>query len=280
MPRALLLGTVALVASAVAVHAADLRSTILGGPPPAPAQYKPKIEYDWGGLYGGVHAGSAMADHRVTTGPVSAGLLSRTEFAAEVVANTVPAKSSLSDQAMQFGGFLGRNWTEGDLVFGFELDYTSFGDMKATNRSTARGLRTEVELTGVVERIVDTSNTNGFHYKDALIAKARFGQSFDRFLPYGFLGAGVVRVDHFSSGTARGVVVDALTNATLRGPLSEAGQRRFDRLVMTYAAGLGLDYAVADNIILRGEYTFYGLTEMNGAKGYINAFRGGVAAKF
>jgi len=281
MPRALLLGTLALVSSAVAVHAADLRSTILGGPPPAPAQYKPKIEYDWGGLYGGVHAGIALGDYRSAPVALSAGLFPISEFSPQIARYSTALATKLSDQKMQFGGFVGRNWTEGDLVLGLELDYTSFGGgLKGSGGSRINRFEF-AEETGIdIKRNVSVSNTSSFNYKDALLLKARFGQAFDRFLPYGFVGIGAVRVENFDSGSVTVSVTNAITDAIIRGPSTETARKSYDRFVPALAGGLGLDYAVTDNIILRGEYTFYGLGDMNGAEGYINAFHGGVAAKF
>jgi len=259
--------------------AADFRRDLIGGPPPAPSgAYKPQRDYDWGGLYGGVQAGLGAGDidMQTTTEKAANSTFRNSEYSSMIAITSNAVRGKMSDQKPQFGAYAGHNWVEDDLVIGLELDYVAFGDLKGSRSDTQARSETIDAGPPVLKRVTSVSSSNSFVYKDALVAKARFGQTYDRWLPYGFIGAGAVRADLRTETT---VSVGVLTNDV--GPLSpETVRIRRNRPVPALAAGLGLEYALADNIVARGEYMYLGLYGMNGAKGYINSLRAGVAAKF
>jgi opacity protein-like surface antigen len=263
--------------------AADFRRDMIGGPPPMPNRnFKPQGEFDWGGLYGGVQAGFSSADVEMKeTAEKAANSTFRNSIFSPLIATTSNAiRGKMSDQKPQFGAYVGKNWVEGDLVIGLELDYVAFGDLKG-QRSDEQA-RFEITQPGAppdtpeIKNVTQVSASNRFVFKDAVIAKARFGQAFDRWLPYGFIGAGAVRADLRTETT---VSVGLLTDDV--GSLSpETVRIRRNRPVPALAAGLGLEYALADNIVARGEYMYLGLYGTNGTTGYVNSVRAGLAAKF
>ncbi len=275
MRRALLLGTVAFMAAGSVGLAADLRRDMIGGPPPAPAPYKAKPDYDWGGLYAGLHAGGTSADYK-GEGNLTGSLLPVSEFIPlrDIMSSSVDNK--LSDQKMSYGGYVGHNWTDEDLVYGLELDYTNFGGLKGQS-SNSLGRSEAAEGTNV--RNLQLSTKSSFKISDAAIVKARFGQSFDRLLPYGFIGIGAAQVDYSNSASAVGFVRDTATGQIVRGDTDSKSTRK-NGPVLAAAAGLGVEYAVMDNVIVRGEYMFVGLAKANNATSYLNSVRAGVAAKF
>ena len=278
MRRSLCL-TALCVALTSQASAADFRRDLIGGPPPVPSgTYKPQPDYDWGGLYGGVQAGLGAGDIDMqgTTEKAANSSFRSSEFSPLIAVTSNAIRGKMSDQKPQFGAYLGQNWVEDDLVMGLELDYVSFGDLKGS-RSDEQG-RSDPSTPPEIKRVTQVTSSNRFVYKDALVAKERFGQAYERRLPNGFVGAGAVRADLRSETT---VAVEVSTNNVLTlSPDPQNVPIRRNRPVPALAAGLGLEYALADNIVARGEYMYLGLYGMNGAKGYINSLRAGVAAKF
>ncbi len=280
MRRSLCLTAVLVVLTGQASAADFKRDLMIGGAPPAPKQtYKPQPDYDWGGLYGGVQAGFGSADVDMQNmSERSANSTFRNSEYSSLLATTANAiRGTLSDQKPQFGVYAGHNWVEEDLVVGVELEYVNFGSLKGS-RSDAQARRETIDPgPPVLNRVAQVESSNKAVFKDALIAKARFGQSYDRWLPYGFIGGGAVRADLTSKNT---VTVAETSDGIAQMQSSEAATIRRNRPVPALAAGLGVEYALADNIIARGEYMYLGMYDMSGAKGYINSLRAGVAAKF
>lgn len=260
------------------VSAADFRRDLMiGGPPPAPSTtYKPKPDFDWGGLYGGVQAGLASADFK--GGQSLAGsMFPNSEFRGLRDSVIAGIENRFSDQKPAFGGFVGHNWQDEDLVLGVELEYTNFGDLKGGS-SKSYGLQEAVAPNEI--RSLTLASSTSYRIRDAMIAKARFGQAYDALLPYGFLGIGAVRADYKNQASGTGIVYDPADPQTVIRGDTDAKSARRNAPILAVAAGAGVDYAFTSNIVGRVEYMFLAAQKTQGTSAYINSLRAGVAAKF
>jgi opacity protein-like surface antigen len=108
--------------------------------------------------------------------------------------------------------------------------------------------------------------------------RVRGGWAADCFMPYGFVGLALGRADVtrsarvIASGTAAGLPPYAFdqTNA-----VTKTGDFAYG-----YAAGLGLDIAVFQNMFVRGEYEYVQFGEFNDLKTHIHTARVAAGLKF
>jgi outer membrane immunogenic protein len=249
--------TAGIALAAVSVHAADYT------PRPAyQAAAVPMDDFNWGGLYGGIHVGAATG----TIEPSAFGLASALDGAATQLGVPLPVPSlpNLSKESAFFGGYAGFNWQWENVVIGIEGSYSTFnGKFGAVSIGAA--------IPGAVG-IQSVSQT--FQLQDVAVAALRGGVPFGRFMPYATLGIATGRA---SSST--------ILTANNGAAVATGGQYKSGWLVGA-AAGLGLEYAVTDNLLLRTEYQWLGFTRFNGSSSLTGAnptlqtIRAGIAVKY
>lgn len=277
----------ALVASALLVTGAQAADYLRGPlPEPAATRAAPRANYDWSGTYiGGHYAYGSMSFNNYDLGgtALSRGIAHQGLATTLVSAygNNIFGKANGNNSG--FGGFIGVNTQWDDVVLGLEGEYTSLG---VRAKSTSGALVGTVSSGNLIDHnLVATARTT---IDDYFAFKARAGWAIDRTLLYATLGVAMANVtrqttlvgsyEEYTAGPPRTSVSGVVAvNGAHKQSLSRWG----------FITGLGAEFAVTDNIILRGEWQYLGLgsgVNLAGSSknGYynLNTVRAGLAAKF
>jgi outer membrane immunogenic protein len=217
--KKLLLSSAVLLATTALASAADLpRRTVA----PAPVVAAPV--FTWTGFYAGLHGGYIGHDSDATlVGVGPATLAAPGVFAPTGLGSGV----GLDSDGFLFGGQIGGNVQFGLFVAGIEADisYTDVG---------ARGVFEGVGQTTTYRTDMDYFGT----------LRGRLGLAFDRVLVYGTGGLAYAGLDNRVSSAT-----------TLLGGTNYAG--RSDDSEIGYTVGAGIEYALTNNLTIKGEYLYY-----------------------
>jgi outer membrane immunogenic protein len=194
-----------------AALAADLPSRNFA---PAPMSSFAAPSFTWTGIYGGVNAGYAWAGERGNSFSIPAGTFSTDP----TVSGTVTYDSRSNRGGFTGGGQLGYNHQIDQFVVGVEMDIQHVG----LRRSNASPLVSP----GFPASYTPPPISGGVDWYGTL--RGRAGYAFDRTLVYG------------TGGLAYG---NANDNRVF--PFSKRNDTRIG-----WAAGAGVDHAIADNVIL------------------------------
>jgi opacity protein-like surface antigen len=151
--------------------------------------------------------------------------------------STTTALPKVSTNSASFGGFLGYHTQWESLVLGVEGAYTR-----------PASLETSASVGGVSAsyKLVDYGTVRG-----------RAGYAFGQFLPYGFIGAAIGRVNY---DTPTGTRDNAYT----------AG----------FEGGVGVDVAILPNVFVRAEYEYIVFSPVGSVRASVNTARAGVGIRF
>ncbi|MCJ2033626.1 outer membrane protein [Methylobacterium sp. J-068] len=286
-------------------QAADLDYGVLRGP-----DYEPEVAViDWNGIYFGGHGGysSASANFKDAYKPLIANALRASVAESEFGASTLLASRGSSTEGASYGAFMGFNYQFDETVVGIEADYTHFDRAISTSDGITRfktdslGYLHTVSLAGSASQRVEDYGT----------IRARGGYAIGNFLPYVTGGLAIGRVQSnqtvsiadygydvatyrsnqaLTSGTAVAVKNFGYANGGFDQNNPEAGtpartviQNNKIKTMGGFTLGAGLEFAVTQNIILRGEYQYVMLNDFQKSSGggiAINTVRGGAAVKF
>jgi outer membrane immunogenic protein len=217
-----LLTTVALVAMGSIALAADLpRKSV-------PAMVAPVPLFTWTGFYVGVNAGYGFGDGNTQT-------IGTPGFQALIAPGVVPGALNTKPDGFIGGAQIGYNVQFGAIVVGLEADL-QFADMKKTAGFV--GLP-------VLGTQLNTSTTSEMEYFGTLRARLGF-TPFDRMLVYATGGLAYAEIKTNSSVVgvqAPGLVWSGSDSDTKFG----------------WTIGAGLEYAITNNLTIRGEYLYYDL---------------------
>lgn len=278
-----LLASVAALAmlAAVPATAADYRL------PPAPPLYEGSSggsgDFNWGGLYGGIHVGVTSAD--IDFGDMATQLATdaySTHVAQDLAVSIARLRSSGSDRQNNVGGFIGYNFLYDDVVVGVELEYTHMLDKMIYQDSFSDGRRRD---RGTFSDVVNYSVSARGSMSDYGILKLRAGYPIGRFLPFATLGLVVAeqRLSGTYTSTYTELTLDPGTgaiNGVNVGPTSRNASASKTGFNIGAAFGLGVDWAILDNLILRAEYQYIAMSAYNGMETTANAFRLGAGVKY
>lgn len=287
------------------VQAADLDYGTLRGP-----EYEPEVALiDWNGIYFGGHGGysSASTNFKNAYRPLIANALRASVAESEFSASTMLASRGSSTDGASYGAFVGFNYQFDETVVGIEADYTRFDRTIATADSIGRfktdslGYLHTVSLAGSASERIEDYGT----------IRARGGYAIGNFLPYVTGGLAIGRVQssqtvsiadygydvaayRSNQGLTSGKPVDVknfgYTANGFNQDTPEAGtparsviQNNKTKTMGGFALGAGLEFAVTQNILLRGEYQYVMLNDFQKSSGNgiaINTVRAGAAVKF
>lgn len=246
---------------------------------------------DWSGFYAGGFGGFSQLEFEprtAGTGLVRT-MLSNTVWLNPGRADDVIFNRRTTSNKVVFGGFVGYNWMIDDYVIGAELDYT-----RGEQNGTANGGRSgffAIPDTNAVPRVdyrYTTSVSNKLKMSEFGTARLRFGVPFGSFMPFATAGIALGRFSYrneaSATGEARNVVADANGNAifgswtqVMNTSLSDASRTRF---AIGYALGGGFDWALTQNVFLRGELQHVRFGNAGDMTATINTARAGAALKF
>ena len=160
--------------------------------------------------------------------------------------STVAQPPNTATSSTSYGGFLGYNIQWDDLVLGLDGGYTRASSLQTSSQATALG----------------TTVTSQLKLTDYATVRARAGYAFGQFLPYGFVGAAIGRMNY--STVSGGVSVANRDNAINGG----------------FTAGLGVDVAILPNVFLRGEWEYIAFGQVSGIRATDNTGRVGIGVRF
>jgi opacity protein-like surface antigen len=189
---------------------------------------------------------------------------------------TLPSKVSTGES---WGAFLGYNFQEDELVYGFDLAYTRPSSLlSAASDSIARS----VDTSDGYQNDVEVQASASLKLVDYATIRGRAGYAFGQFLPYAMLGVAVGRFDYTRSATVTASGVDTSGGGGLPytfGPETQTDDKA-DQFAVGAVAGLGIDVALTPNIFLRGEWEYIFFSEINGMRPSLNTLRAGVGVRF
>jgi outer membrane immunogenic protein len=256
------------------------------GQPPLPplpdAAPLPPQEFNWSGLYGGIHVNTTLADFNFTN-PVSK--LAREAYYAhngqDLAVSIARIPTGGSDQQSGIGGYVGFNWLWEDVVVGLEADFTHMQNTLVDSQTFADGRR---RVRGNVEdQVVYAAGTRA-ELQDYLIVKARGGYAWGRFLPYASIGLVVAQQRNRSAylSNYQEWALDPDTGDRVTQRVNEDRNAFIDKTGYNYGAafGVGLEYALLDNVIVRGEYQYIAMADYKSIRTTANTFRFGVGLKY
>jgi outer membrane immunogenic protein len=227
--KKILLAGAALIASVTMASAADLPSR--KGAPLAP-MYAPA--FSWTGFYAGVHAGYGWGDQNTGRFGNSAG------FNGAVNAGTTPLSFGSDVDGFIGGGQIGYNYQMNSIVVGVEADL-SFSDIKGTSNVNLPGAGGFSPSSSSSRQEMDWFGTArvrlGFTPVNRLLVFATGG------LAFGDVSYKTrVTYNPIAGGDFFGASSDTRTGWTLGG---------------------GLEYALTNNLTIKGEYLYYDLGKQN-----------------
>ena len=247
--------------------------------------------YDWSGGYVAIMGGYNSTN-------INAG-----ELASTMVDITVPAwayaekakalaKASAQDMTASGGVYslhAGINVMMERLVVGGELEYGKFSPALNTqgsfdqSRTFEANAVTLADGTAAVEKVGATLvYSNKTQMLDFALLNGRAGYAYGRFMPYALVGLGVsrVKIDTTMYATENHTIEVAgdVRSRSIKGPFR--GSYTKDAYAATFSFGLGFEYALLDNVLLRAQYNYMTAGPLKGETASSNLARGGLALKF
>ncbi len=268
--------------------------------------YQPGVRssMSWEGVYFGGQVGQTYKS--VDLGNSGRSLLAYI-LRESILENHVPNWTTLpsgSTGGTSYGGFIGYNWAWEEAIVGLEFNYnrTSLGAVSASD-SLSRIITDNTGAPDGHTYTYDVTATTSASAKlvDYATFRARGGWQAGRFMPYGFVGVAVGRVDVSRTASVSGTFTDTYnvstsvtdpisgltttvttsvsntSNLVLPGPQNESQTGAF---AYGYAAGLGMDVAVLPNVFLRGEWEFVQFAPVKDTPIRLHTFRTGLGVRF
>jgi opacity protein-like surface antigen len=225
----------------------------------------------FGGQVGGNWAGTNFAN---STKSLVSFLLRNTTIENENHVSDWTTLGTYDTSGSSYGAFVGYQTQWDSAVIGVEANYNrtslAMASSDAMRRlfATSDGYNNDVTVIG----------TSSIRITDYGTFRVRGGWAADNFMPYGFVGIALGRADVtrsarvIASGSATGLPPYSFdqTNAVIK-----TGDFAYG-----YAAGLGLDIAVLQNVFVRGEYEYVQFGEFNDLKTHIHTARVAAGLKF
>ena len=252
----------------------------------------------WDGFYFGAQAGRTFGSADFSNGSSSliSYILANSELQDTVSNWTTLPKSTTASQS--YGGFIGYNIQWGEVITGIELNYNhmalnagaqdSAGPLVVPGAPLANGSTVQYAITVASKASVAIS--------DIMTARARAGWTFDRLMPYGFVGLAVGRADITHSASVTGTkttttqpIFDPITGALIVGPISSTANLTLPRnpqsesksqIAYGVSAGLGVEIGILPNVFLRGEWEYVSFANISDVRVQTNTVRAGIGLKF
>ena len=289
-----LLLAVAMLGTVSAAHAADLSDLpILRG---SFSDGLSKTSHNWDGFYVGGQFGFATTDVDFSHAPKT-----MTDFMLRnsILQAPVGGWSLLPSNHVQstgFGAYVGRNWQLYDAVFGLEANYSYMNNLATSaSDSMTRILDGEAAPAGHTYTYV-TSLGGGaaLKLKDYATFRGRVGWDGGDFMPYAFAGLAIGRAEVSRFATVsyikhddydESIVVGGVTATIHRQDTIDTGtlnktELRTNSFMYGWTAGIGVEYAICNNILVRGEWEHVGFGDVKDITVGLNNFRVGVGYQF
>src|SRR5208282_5113784 len=274
------------LALASPAFAADLDLDILrGSQPVGPATFT-----RWSGFYfgGQIGYGDANTDFSNATQPLVAFSLRELALESDDFVSTWPVLGRGSNDAVGYGGFVGYNTQWQDLVLGLEGNYTHTDFATSASVSPLVGSAGRIVPAGGSQYSVNLTGTGQLEITDYASLRARGGWVLGTFLPYGFAGLVIGRGSYSVTTEVYGQQNSASPAFFPCSPAAptcigydfsnSAGQN--GAFLYGFSAGGGLDWALTQNIFLRGEVEYVQFAPIANIVASITSARVGAGFKF
>jgi outer membrane immunogenic protein len=241
---------------------------------------------NWSGVYiGGQWGyGNLNADFSRATQPLVASSLIELVLEADDAPSQWPVLGTGSTDASGFGGFAGYNTQWQNLILGVEANYTHTSLTAAASESP---IPDRVVSAGSLGYSVNLLGTGTLSVTDYGSLRARAGYVINNFLPYGFvgfvLGSGnyAVTTDIYGQQSSASPPVLPCTPSTTCVDYNFANSAARNGVLMYgFSAGGGLDYALTQNVFLRGEFEYVQFAPVADIVASIISAHVGVGVKF
>jgi len=289
--RRFLLATVMCVASMSGSHAADMPDLpVLRGPVGLSS-----TRANWDGFYAGGEASYTASTMDFTNASDSLkAFMFRNSVLAGPIGDWALLKSNTA-QAWGASAFAGYNFQYQDVVLSVEANYRYLNNLASSSSSSMS--RSIVDPPGENPPPGHTHTYNvtltggaAAQVKDLVTLRARAGWAWDAFLPYGFFGVAVGRIDISRGVTSSGTLQDDYdtfsglatvhhTDFFLLPTLTE-GEHKTNDFVFGSAAGIGFDYMLYCNLFFRAEYENVTFLTVKDTKISMNSVHVGLGYKF
>jgi outer membrane immunogenic protein len=246
-----LMRTTATLAAAFLILAGSASAQEAPGEPFA--AYASSAAFTWSGAYVGVHAGSSTGRF----GRLGAGgtrfsnwadlAVEEAESSASIIAGVTPVVNTSVARSRRngagFGTHFGYNFHQGNFVWGVE------GDVSFVNSRVGARSSVNARTVGFADNTATANDT--IEMKWVATARGRLGFAHDRFLGYvtGGLAFGQVQFRRQETLSLDYVGGKSTASRTVSASRTQVG----------FAAGAGAEYALTDNVSLRGEYLYVDL---------------------
>ena len=114
--------------------------------------------------------------------------------------------------------------------------------------------------------------------------KARGGYAFGRFLPYATVGFVVAKQRNQAAYNSTYIEYTIDPTTSVITGINTAATRNASYTKFGYnvggSIGIGLEYALLDNLIIRGEYQHIGMADYKSLRTTMNTVRAGVSLKY
>lgn len=247
------LAAAASLCAANVASAADLSSQGAGAVPAV-------VPFSWTGFYAGVDVGVNLTQR--TVNPSLYVTDAASYYTPAIMADYTPGPFGEGRTGFLGGVHVGFNYQIQQWVVGAEADF--MGSALASQANTLKYLASD-PVTNLPSTIAlsDRIQQNWLG-----TVRARIGYAHDRTLFYATAGLAYGSVKSSSAM----VLTDILPTGT--NPFDWAGQN--SQTKMGYAIGAGVEYALSDQWIIRGEYLYYNLGTIASAMAGTTAVVGGV----
>jgi len=244
----------------------------------------------WSGFYvgGQLGYGEANSDFSKTTQPLVAFSLRELALENDGLVSTWPVLGKDSNDAVGYGGFVGYNTQWQDVVLGLEGNYTHTAFSTSASVTPLVGNAGRIVSAGGNQYSVNLTGTGQLKIADYASLRARAGWVFGNLLPYGFAGLVIGRGNYSvttevygqqNSASPAYFPCDPATPTCIDYDYSNsAGQNGV--FLYGFSVGGGLDWALTQNIFLRGEFEYVQFTPIANIAAYIVNTRVGAGFKF
>ncbi len=269
-----LLCGLAFIGAAQQASAADLDESFLRG---SSTIINTNGGVTWDGAYVGAHFGGAASgtDFSNATKSLVAFLLRNTTIENENHVSDWTTLSKGDTTGVSYGGFAGYNMQWDQAVLGVEASYNRTSLMMSANDSMGRQFSTS---DGFINNVTVSAGSN-IHITDYGTLRMRGGWAAGNFMPYGFVGFALGRADVTNSAHVVATGTNATTGQTYAFDQSTSVGRT-GAFAYGFATGLGIDYALMQNIFVRAEYEYVQFGQFNDLKTHIHTARIGGGLKF
>jgi outer membrane immunogenic protein len=250
---------------------------------PTPAPYR-----IWSGFYFGGHFGLDFHGTDFSGVPFNsiASIMTQDAILAQLPVIQMPVMPSQVKSSWNAGGFLGYNYQMDDIVLGMEANYSQTRLSAAVVDTQSRNYFVNFN-SHIFATTINTQVTAAASYNQLGDFRARAAWAFGNFLPYAFVGAALAQVNSYQYTNVRYLGVDVTPQSGGSpgflpniGANYTEGAASTGKYVLGFSAGVGLDYAILDNIFLRGEAEYLQLGQPNGIKLNDVSMRAGAGVKF